>query len=133
MFLNVLVDIIVKYVGPDVFDTQVINLNWPRNIFFQMQLTCLSDIIDHLNITRDELDLKYECARVTMDGSETIEPSTDVIYQLYHMKMTNYELSKLIHMNYLLSKYTALPTSEYIKRYPKAVNFNGLCESKYVE
>src|SRR5579871_5226472 len=86
-FCGPVVNIIVKYIGPDVFDINVIDLKWPRKIFFRMELTCLSDIVSRQNINANQLN-DYEddqiCDIDSIDGKGKLIPNTDVIYKLFY-------------------------------------------------
>lgn len=140
--------IIVKYVGPDIFDTKTIDLGWPKDIYFQMELTCLSDIVIYRKITKYDLDIDDIYNIDPPDEKRTMKPNTDVIYSLFYedAKSEDYFTQLDFDMCLFLSESTPLSTYEYLARYPKMpfihlnkpylsdfIDISGLCMNKCVD
>lgn len=132
MFPRDIVIIIAGYAGSDIYDIDVIKCRWPRETFFQMELTCLRKIINHLHITPIQINRLHTYDIQSIDNSRTLSPNIDVLYSLYFENHDTHKHDFQI-MNYYLSKFTPLSTADFIEKYPKAVSFGGLCDSDYID
>lgn len=133
--------IIVDYIGPDIMIKTIIDFGWDVEIFFKMNISYLRYVLDYLQIKVGDLNLN-QIYNVSCDSnycmsychSTMMGYHAEIIYELFYVNAcTTDMLYNKSTLDYHLSKYTPLSTEDYIKKYPKAINFKGLCQSKYVD
>jgi hypothetical protein len=131
MFPVVIQKIIVDYTAPDVFVKHIVNLKWEHAMFFKMRLSCLLDIVKQLSINVSQQTMNPHNGLLG-DNTDFDTSFVDIIYQLVYCDndYTKYHTS---YISYFLSKYTPISTSDYIKRYPNAIDFSGLCMNNHVD